>query len=297
MYKIRNYKHDDANEIGKFDKIAELSYRYNPYFRSSNIFSVVDEEESILGVAHLEPDFDWALLEKGDLPFRLKYKISLNSKGKNIDNVRERLLEKLLLRAKEIKDKYPARKMRVTSWQDCEDKDEIDFHLTHGFTASRFCFVMKYDLTKHIPDVSKPNNIIVKENNLETEKELIQYYRTVYSVFLGETWGIDYLKWLKCGPEWCNFSAFYNDEIIANTMTWKISDERSATEEIFVLPEWRQQGICKYIITETLKDLKKKGKKCATLSVFTDNKPAISLYKSLGYKIHGVMLEMEYELQ
>ncbi|WP_419715122.1 GNAT family N-acetyltransferase [Heyndrickxia oleronia] len=43
-----------------------------------------------------------------------------------------------------------------------------------------------------------------------------------------------------------------------------IGKERSATENIFVLPEWRRKGIAKAVITEALKFLKNKGKSEAT---------------------------------
>lgn len=63
-------------------------------------------------------------------------------------------------------------------------------------------------------------------------------------------------------------------------MTQGLGKEKSATENIFVLPEWRRKGIAKAVITEALKFLKNKGKSEATLSVFGDNGRAISLYKS-----------------
>lgn len=79
-------------------------------------------------------------------------------------------------------------------------------------------------------------------------------------------------------------------------MTWMITKERSATEDIFVLPEWRSKGVAKYVITEVLKYLKSQGKSISTLSVLGDNKPAISLYNSLGYRMFGVMIEFGYDI-
>lgn len=49
-------------------------------------------------------------------------------------------------------------------------------------------------------------------------------------------------------------------------------------------------------ITEVLKYLKEKGKAMATLSTDGDNKPAINLYKSLGYRMYSVSIEFRYDV-
>ena len=82
-YVIRNYLIEDADKIGNFDKVLELSYRYNGDFKSENIYCAVNEEGDILGVGHLEPHDTWALIIKEDMPSDYIYKlwlgISVNS--------------------------------------------------------------------------------------------------------------------------------------------------------------------------------------------------------------------------
>lgn len=107
----------------------------------------------------------------------------------------------------------------------------------------------------------------------------------------GVSWSLNHLQWTKSGGEWDAFTVFHENEIIGSVMTWGLGEERSATENIFVVPEWRRKGIAIAFITEALKFLKDKGKKQATLGVFGDNGKAIALYKSLGYKMVDTILQ------
>lgn len=299
-YQIRNYSASDADKIGAFDKTLELSYRYNPDFLPFNIFCAIDADDEILGVGHIEPHETWHLIEKdnvsSDFIYRLLLQISLNPKYKDSERLKVTLLKQLIVRAKEIRKQYPDMKIRIFTWLDSTELNEIDFFLAQGFAAYNNSLVMKYDLTQNIPDVPHPDGITVKENKMNTEEELQQYHEAASIAFSGVVWSLNYIKWLKCGPEWNNFSAFYGDQLVGNTMTWMIAPDRSASEDIFVLPEWRNKGIAKYVITETLKYLKKQGKTIATLSVFGDNAPAISLYNSLGYRMFYMMIEFGYDL-
>ncbi|WP_105614566.1 GNAT family N-acetyltransferase [Vallitalea okinawensis] len=299
-YQIRNYVSNDAEQIGTFDNLLELSYKYNPDFLPSNIFCAVDSDEEILGVGHIEPHETWHLIEKenvsSDFIYRLLLRISLNPKYANSESIKGNILKQLIIRAKEIRQQYPDKKIRLFTWIDSTELDEMDFYLAHGFATYSNSLVMKYDLTMDIPDVPQPDGITVKENNMVTEEELQRYYNAASIAFSGVVWSLNYIRWMKCGPEWKNFSAFYGDQLVGNTMTWMIEPDHSTSEDIFVLPEWRNRGIAKYVITEALKYLKKQGKALATLSVYGDNVTAISLYNSLGYRMHYMMIECGYDL-
>ncbi|KKI90138.1 hypothetical protein WQ54_23890 [Bacillus sp. SA1-12] len=142
---------------------------------------------------------------------------------------------------------------------------------------------MKRDLTEDIPNVPLLNNLNIVNWKMETQAE-------------GLCWSLNRLKWTKGGTEWDTFTVFDGDIIVGSVMTWGLGEDRSATENIFVLPEWRRKGIAKTMITEALKYLKNKGKTEATLVVFSDNGKAISLYKSLRYKMLSINIEFGLDL-
>ncbi len=299
-FMIRNFSIEDADKIGSFDKTLELSYRYNADFKSENIFCAVNEQGDVLGAGHLEPHDTWPLITKEGMPSDYIYKlwlgISLNSGLEPPDSVREGLLEALLARADELKKMHPGRKIRLIRHIESDDHAEIDYLLSKGFAAYNTVLVMKRDLTEEIPDVPAVDGINVINWKMASEEEKKQYHEADVKANKGVCWSLNLLRWFSFGPEWATFTAFSGDKAIGSTMTWMITDERSATENIFVVPEWRRKGVAKLVITEALKHLKNKGKKIATLGVYGDNKPALALYKSLGYEMYYVLIEIGYDL-
>lgn len=299
-YVIRNYSENDADKIGEFDKVLELSYRYNPDFVPANIFCAVDSHGGIFCVGHLQPHDTWNLIDKAnvssDFIYKLELRITSNSKLQCPETLKADLLKRLLNKAKEIKEQYPDKKIRVFKWLSSDDNDEIDFYLSQGFAAYQNSLIMKYDLSRNIPDVPQPEGIAVISRNMGTEEELKQYHEAEYTAFSGITWSMNLLRWFRGAAEWICFSAFDKNQLVGSTMTWMITEERSAIENIFVLPGWRNKKIARYMITRALKYLKSKGKSIATLSVYGDNRPAISLYSSLGFKMYGIMIELGYNV-
>ncbi len=299
-FQIRNYQKHDAVKIGEFDELLELSYLYNPDFVPENIFCAVNFKDEILGVGHLEPHDSWNLIDKTDLApefaCKLKAGISLNPCFSSMSNLKAALLACLLKRAEEIKIQYPDRKIRVITWLNSNENKQMDFFLSKGFLAYSNSLVLCYDLTQEIPDVPKPEGVETVIRALNTEEDLRQYHEAESIAFDGVIWSMNLLRWYTGAPEWVQFAAFCEGRFIANVMTWMISEERSATENIFVLPGWNGRGVAKYLITGALKYLKDRGKSIATLSVSGDNRKAISLYVSLGYRMFGVMIEVGYDV-
>lgn len=299
-YVIRNYSIEDADKIGKFDKVLELSYRYNGDFKSENIFCAANSQGVVYGVGHLEPHDTWPLITREDMPSDFIYKlwlgISINSELEPPESVKDGLMEVLLMRANELKKIYSDKKIRLIKHIASTDNEEIDFLLNNGFAAYKNALVMKRDLTDEIPKVPNVEGVNVINWKMATEEEKKQYLEAEAKSNSGVCWSLNQLTWYSFGPEWDTFTAFSGDKVIGSTMTWMITDEHSTTENIFVIPEWRKKGVAKLVITEALKFHKNRGKKIATLCVFGDNKPAIALYKSLGYKMYFTNIEFGFDL-
>lgn len=294
-YIIRNYCSDDADKIGSFDKIAELAYRYKGDFKAANIFCAVNPENEILGVADLEPHISWTPIDKdcqdSDYIYRLCVNIRMNPAYPENKELCSCLMNALLTRAEEIKKDYPEKKIRIIKYISTDRNEEMDFFISKGFVAYRISLVMKRDLTEEIIPYPCSSDFRIVNWKLETEEELKCYVETDAKCSNGAAWNIDTVSWMRYGPEWATFAAFSGNEFLGGVMTFFITDEESATENIFVLPEWRRKGVAKAFITEALQYLQKNGKTMATLCVDGDNKPAINLYKSLGYRMYFVNIE------
>lgn len=299
-YTIRNYCSDDAEKIGSFDKVAELGYRYKGDFKPANIFCAVNSENEILGAADLEPHISWTPIDKEcqntDYIYRLGVNIRINPAYTADKSLRSCLMDALLTRAEEIKNDYPGKKIRVIKYISSDNNDEMDFFLSKGFVAYRTSLVMKRDLTEEIKQCPCGSDFRIVNWKLESDEELRCYVETDAKCSNGAAWNFDTVSWMRYAPEWATFAAFSGDKFLGGVMTYLITEERSATENIFVLPEWRRKGVAKAFITEALKHLKEKGKTMATLCADGDNKPAINLYKSLGYRMYFVNIEFGYDV-
>lgn len=300
-YTIRNYIDTDADKIAEFDFLSMLAYRYNRDYEASNIFCAVDANENIVGIGHLEPDQTWFLIDKNTKPSHFVYKlnlsISLNGKFHCPIEIKDELFSTLLNRAKEIRNQYPDKNVTISHTIPSDEIDEIDYFLAKGFYVIRNHLIMKRDLTEEIPTFPITDPIKIINWKMDTEAEQEKYLRAeAESDDNGVSWSLNRLQWTKNGSEWDTFTAFAGDKIVGSVMTWGLDEGRSATENIFVLHEWRRKGIAKAVIIEALKFLKSKGKTEATLGVFGENQKAIALYRALGYKMLFINIEFGLDL-
>ena len=58
-------------------------------------------------------------------------------------------------------------------------------------------------------------------------------------------------------------------------------------EELFVRPEWRQQGVGNRLLTEVLRVARSRGWRALDLEVETDHERAIPLYERHGFRPHS----------
>ncbi len=57
-------------------------------------------------------------------------------------------------------------------------------------------------------------------------------------------------------------------------------------DDLFVSKEWRKQGVGKNLIIRVFQGLKDLNIKESRLEVWSENKRALSVYNSVGYKFH-----------
>ena len=300
-YIIRNYQEKDADKIASFDFMAMLAYRYNKDYKPENIFCAVDSEENICGVAHLELDSTWHFIDDDSKPSNFVYSLnidmSMNPSYEHPEELGNELFQLIRDRARTLRNEYPHKKVKLSYTTASDELEELDYFLSKGFTTRRSHLVMKRDLTEELPEVTVPDKIKIVNWKMETLEEQQKYLQAEADGDPDSApWSINRLQWTKNGSEWNTFTAFEDDKVVGSVMTWGLGETRSATENIFVLPEWRRKGIAKAVIVECLNYLKENGKTEATLGVFGENGRAIALYRSLGYKMLGVNLELGLDI-
>jgi len=83
--------------------------------------------------------------------------------------------------------------------------------------------------------------------------------------------------------------AIYKGKLVGNIYIKrkKFKEKHVGTLGVFVKKGYRNEGIGKALIKEALKRSKRIGIKLVVLEVFKVNKPAMILYKKLGFKKYG----------
>ena len=76
---------------------------------------------------------------------------------------------------------------------------------------------------------------------------------------------------------------------------WNITEQRAATENIFVIPSFRRKNIARELIATAFDELKRRDKDIATLSMSGTNLSAMKLYLSCGYLLYYNLIEMVYD--
>ncbi|MCR8643432.1 GNAT family N-acetyltransferase [Paenibacillus sp. N1-5-1-14] len=247
----------------------------------------------VVASGHLEPTDTCYYLENEGKDSNYAHRFTLDTDSVGHEEAELKIFERLMERAAEISRSYPDKRIQVGCHCDYQDLEQINYLLSKGFHHAWNYFILKRDLTQPLPTFAPIEGIEIKRWAMETHSEREQYLQAEKVSSDGETWSMARLVWYMHGPEWDTFTAFHGDQPISSCMTWGISEERSATEQIFTHPDYRKQGIAKRTIVEAMKFLRDEKKRTeATLGVVGNNQPAINLYKSLGYELIDVHLLM-----
>ena len=74
----------------------------------------------------------------------------------------------------------------------------------------------------------------------------------------------------------------------------KVSESFGTIDDLYVLPEFRGRGVGSKLVVESLKTLKARGVKTVRLNVLKENKPAVKLYRRLGFKTRSYGMEKTF---
>lgn len=91
------------------------------------------------------------------------------------------------------------------------------------------------------------------------------------------------------------FAVMEGEKLIAAMTTAGIDEETAAAEGIFCRKEYQRRGITAAMMTAVLENLAAEGFRRVRLTLFSDNLPAFSLYRKLGFELAENIIEFHYE--
>ena len=127
----------------------------------------------------------------------------------------------------------------------------------------------------------------------ESGDEWEQYF-AVNARSFGEPDSENEMRFRLRNPDAHVWVAIADDRLVAAVSTWPFAEGVFATENIFCDPLYRRKGITTRLLRYVFGKLYDAEARCARLTVYGDNLPAIALYRKLGYSVAYELLEMHY---
>jgi mycothiol synthase len=173
---------------------------------------------------------------------------------------------------------------------------QIEMLERHGYEPERYFFEMLRDLSLPIQEYVLPQGIEVRPVEPAHYSKIFAAQNEGFQ----DHWGYVPLseagiQWYKESPQfqpWLWKIAWEGHEVIGMVQNFideaqnqRFSRKRGYTEEICVRRPWRRKGIARALISQSLKELRKRGMAQAALGVDTENlSGALGLYQSLDYE-------------
>lgn len=267
---------------------------FSPVFEGGrNIFCAIDEHGRLAGYAPLAP----VLVRDGEAsqPHTLWTEIKTDPVCEASNEIKDRLFERILLRAREVTAEFPGHPIHLTFQYFPSETASIEYVLSKGCRHTDSVFTMRRDLSKEIPSPAPVEGIVIRPWRMESEAEQQRYVRARNECFPEAPIELGEWQYFMQSPQWAvgtTFAAFERDELVGSVAVfWEEAENQKSgkrvgfTEYIFVRPRWQGKNIARQLINAGLAHLKEHGLAEADLEVRAKNAGALRLYVDLGYEI------------
>jgi GNAT superfamily N-acetyltransferase len=295
---VRNYQASEIENLARFferyrgafpdAKLAPPEYyTYHPTLAGGqNVFCALDHQERIVGFA---PVFPAPATEESEPeePHHVWTIVLADPGAPDAGQARKLLLERVIERAKTIKASFTPRRVKLAADMAASQRPDIEHLLENGFERYEGMHVMSRKAKDPIPHVSIPQEITVRLWEMASDEERISYVRAFNSCFFECPKTLEGLSFFLDSPMWAGTAVAAFDpqgQLVGSVLAYADEEKRwGVVDDVFVLPEWRSRGIARRLVGEGIKYLREQGMEEVRLDVVQTNKPAISLYRSMGY--------------
>ena len=286
---IRKYQDSDLNFVQKNDLLASLEIQYHKDVDKDNIYTVTGNDGEIKGVLYFRYHYTWEL-ETAERN-RIVFNIVESEAG---ESVKEEMIEHAKKWCQNMKIECSAKKVCLSTWIDDTDYTALQFYLSHGFTEELPCPCHKFDLEQNIPEYPVLDGMRIEQLPFEPES-VNKFIEASKEANGGVPDSINELWFMSGDDSYKIFVLMDGNRIVSSASIWRINEERSAIENIFTTSAYRNHNMARCIIAYALRQQKEMGYKTATLSMRGNNKKALQLYQSLGFKLYYNQIELRYE--
>ena len=298
---FQNYNRRDLPKLVEFHKNylkkypdAKLNdpefYTYHPAFEDGeNLFCVLNSARQMVGFAPLFPVVtidDNSVIGPHDIWTVILAKPDLET----ADDIRGLLLRGVIEKVKKLKAVYGLSKVRLAADMMVSQEADIEYLVLKGFKPFEQVYVMGRQTIQLIPVISVPMEITLRPLKIVSEEEQMTYREVFNTCFPENPKTEEALRFFLESPLWQTGAVIGayspSDELVGSILVY-LDEQRGCgvTDDVMVLPDWRGKNIAKRLIGEGLRYFQAKGIYEVRLEVKASNVPAVSVYRSMGYRI------------
>jgi GNAT superfamily N-acetyltransferase len=265
-------------------------YTYHPALENGqNVFCVFDDHGQIRGFAPLFPAPVGDDAPPGE-PHHIWMVLLADPGYEAAVQARELLLGPVLERAHILAALLPPKRpTRLACDLMISQQTDIIFLERNSFERYDGTYVMQRSCVDPIPDIPLPTELSLKHWKLTSVPEQEQYIRAYNQAFPTYPRTLEALKFFLNSPSWSDGTAIAafdpRGELVASILVYPREQGFGITDDVFVLPAWRGRDIAKALIAEGLRYLRDHDFTQVILEVLQRNLPAVSVYRSMGYKM------------
>jgi GNAT superfamily N-acetyltransferase len=243
-----------------------------------NIFLAFDDKGNYLGSAYAYPSVNYH--QTYETPYLIFINVSI---ADNMDKllgemVRQKLFDKVFLRAKELRMQKPDLKARIYSGFEC-DKEKLDFYIENGFQED-YITIMEAVIPENFK-YTLPESVRAMDVEIKSEQEFLRY-KTLHDEIFVTPLDIEVFKEQENQKHFKNLSFIVGGKIQGGCTIFE-KDGIGYVEALYVLAEKRGSGLSKDIVKYIFDYFLSKGLNKTKLEVWELNKRAVKLYMSMGY--------------
>jgi ribosomal protein S18 acetylase RimI-like enzyme len=262
------------------------------YEDGRNLFCAIDERGQLVGYAPLYPVL---MRDASDRPHTLWTEIKVHPKADAPNEIKDRILEQILMRAREVTRDFPGHPIHLTFQYFPSETASVEYVLSKGCKHTESVFSMRRDLAQELPTPASIENIVMRPWKMESEAEQQMYIDVRNQCFPEAPTALGEWQYFMMSPMWAvgiTYAAFSREQLVGNiSVFWDEAENEQTgrkigyTEYIFVHPDWRGRNIARELIKLGLKHLKEQGLEEAHLEVKALNQNALRLYQRLGFEV------------
>lgn len=245
-----------------------------------NIFLAFNKDGSYFGSAYVFPaDINHYQIAEIPLLIFIGMNIEAHIEEMLKDEVTQKLFDRVVLRAKEIRMERPDLNARVYSGFEY-DMESMNFYIKNGFHED-YSIIMEASIDEDFK-YELPEGTEVVEVDLSDDKELMAYKELYDEIFISPLETDTLIE--QSGQNHFRNLYFLTDGKRCGGCTVFEKDGFGYIETLYVLPHALGKGLSKIILKYIFDYFLANGLNKTKLEVWELNKRAVKLYKSFGYQ-------------